>query len=256
MMVRFVCVLICLCSAAHAQRSFPHPQAHAHNDYDHAHPLFDALRFGFTSVEADVHLKNGRLLVAHNGPAKDTKNLQILYLAPLDSLLRKNGGVIFPGYNGTFYLMIDCKTDAVDTYQAIARAVSEFPALLCKAAGCPVKIFLSGNRPMNVITKEGYKGIALDGRPEDLGKGFSTEMMPVISDHYSNWSGWKGETAPSAHELDRIRSLAELVHAEGKKLRLWAIPDHRLAWAELSKAGVDLINTDNLAGLDTFLRGQ
>ena len=36
-------------------------RAHAHNDYEHTRPLFDALDHGFGSVEADVHLVDGRL---------------------------------------------------------------------------------------------------------------------------------------------------------------------------------------------------
>jgi len=42
--------------------------AHAHNDYGHNRPLFDALKEGFTSVEADVFLMNDSLYVAHNQP--------------------------------------------------------------------------------------------------------------------------------------------------------------------------------------------
>src|SRR6478672_5812077 len=33
----------------------PLANAHAHNDYEHARPLYDALDQGFTSVEADVY---------------------------------------------------------------------------------------------------------------------------------------------------------------------------------------------------------
>ena len=44
----------------------PLAQAHAHNDYEHDRPLFDALEHGFTSVEADVWLVDGELLVAHD----------------------------------------------------------------------------------------------------------------------------------------------------------------------------------------------
>ena len=40
--------------------------AHAHNDYEHTHPLADALEQGFCSIEADIHLVNGKLLVAHD----------------------------------------------------------------------------------------------------------------------------------------------------------------------------------------------
>ncbi|NVJ48512.1 MAG: hypothetical protein HWE07_15355, partial [Cytophagia bacterium] len=44
----------------------PLPRAHAHNDYEHERPLFDALENGFTSVEADVYLIDGELYVYHD----------------------------------------------------------------------------------------------------------------------------------------------------------------------------------------------
>lgn len=47
-------------------RVHPLPQAHAHNDYEHDRPLQDALSHGFSSVEADVWLVDGELLVAHD----------------------------------------------------------------------------------------------------------------------------------------------------------------------------------------------
>src|SRR5689334_17418060 len=38
---------------------------HSHNDYRQKHPLTDALRLGYLSIEADVFLVDGDLLVAH-----------------------------------------------------------------------------------------------------------------------------------------------------------------------------------------------
>ena len=40
----------------------PLARAHAHNDYLHERPLLDALDHGFTSVEADIFLVDGKLL--------------------------------------------------------------------------------------------------------------------------------------------------------------------------------------------------
>ncbi|MDH5250674.1 MAG: hypothetical protein OEW40_16890, partial [Cyclobacteriaceae bacterium] len=40
---------------------------------------------------------------------------------------------------------------------------------------------------------------------------------------------------------------------ENKKLRLWAIPDNVNAWRVLLDAGIDIINTDKLQELNTFL---
>ncbi len=104
--------------------------------------------------------------------------------------------------------------------------------------------------------KSGYQGIALDGRPDDLEKGIAVELMPVISDHYSNWSAWSGKVDARPEDLARIRVLADRVHAEGKKLRLWGIPDNGKAWEALLEAGVDFINTDRLSELHEFLSNK
>jgi hypothetical protein len=238
-----------------SQPSFPHPHGHAHNDYEHARPLFDALRFGFTSVEADVHLVDGQLLVSHNMPKRDAPTFQSLYLDPLDSLLKANDGKIYPHFAGTFYLMIDFKTEAEATGRALLNVIKNFPALRCEKH-CPVKLFISGHRPINLFINEGFQGLALDGRPYDLGKGFSAEQMPVISDPFSNWCTWKADGPPPADEMNRIRELVARIHAEGKKLRLWAIPDNVKMWDALLNAGVDLINTDRLEELHVFLSNR
>ena len=153
--------------------------------------------------------------------------------------------------------MIDCKTEGLTTYEAIRKALTKYPEFQCQVANkCPVKVFLSGNRPVSLLVKDGYTGIALDGRPDDLGKGYSSELMPVISDHFKNWSGWNGKSNPSLEDIRRVKQLAQRVHAEGKRLRLWAIPDNEIAWDALLAAGVDLINTDHLRELNLFLTGK
>ena len=254
MIVRFFSILLCFTSVlCFSQSQFPHQHAHAHNDYEHVRPLKDALQNGFISVEADVHLQDGKLLVSHNLPVKKTQSLETLYLAPLDSLLKGNSGRVYLESEISFYLMIDIKTEAEVTYKAIQKIVRQYPSLRCSTKNCPVKIFLSGNRPVNTMIKEGYTGIGIDGRPGDLGKGYSVELMPVISDNFKNWSGWNGKSTPSANDLLQVRNLAKGVHAEGKKLRLWAAPDNEISWTALLEAGVDFINTDRLAELNYFL---
>ena len=254
-MSRFIFFTLCFINTfCFSQNQKLHVNAHSHNDFENAHPLMDALQNGFISIEADVHLQNGKLLVSHDRPDKNSSSLEKLYLAPLDSLLMVNSGSVYKGSKTTLYLMIDIKTEAKATYQAIKQVATSYLALLCiSSEHCPVQIFLSGNRPVALITKEGYAGLAVDGHPNDLGKGFYSELMPVISDHFNNWSSWNGKTKPTSKDLQRIKELAKRVHAEGKKLRLWAIPDNELAWAALLDAGVDFINTDRLPELNTFL---
>ena len=56
--------------ASLAAEPTPLVHAHAHNDYEHKRPLFDALEQGFCSVEADVWLVEGKLLVAHEAASQ------------------------------------------------------------------------------------------------------------------------------------------------------------------------------------------
>ena len=71
--------------------------AHAHNDYWHERPLFDALDQGFTSVEADIFLRDGKLLIGHEfKELNPEKTLESLYLEPLARRVRDHGLVHVP----------------------------------------------------------------------------------------------------------------------------------------------------------------
>src|SRR5947209_11603808 len=80
--VMLACCRVAFAGPAATQPS-PQIHLHAHNDYLHERPLSDALEHGFCSVEADVHLVAGKLLVAHEIEAvKADRTLQSLYLDP------------------------------------------------------------------------------------------------------------------------------------------------------------------------------
>src|ERR1700749_2873358 len=79
--------------------------AHAHNDYVHKRPLFDALDQGFCSVEADIFLRDGKLLVAHtSNQIVSGRSLQALYLDPLRERVQKNHGHVYP--NGPEFTLL------------------------------------------------------------------------------------------------------------------------------------------------------
>ena len=83
----------------------PLARAHAHNDYEHERPLFDALEQGFTSVEADIWLVDGQLLVAHDlENVQPGRTIEALYLEPLAALVRANGGVVHPCFRHSLQL--------------------------------------------------------------------------------------------------------------------------------------------------------
>ncbi|MFC1605118.1 hypothetical protein ACFL5F_08845, partial [Planctomycetota bacterium] len=94
----------------------PLSRAHAHNDYEHDRPLYDALDQGFNSVEADIFLVDDDLHVAHNRrDITSERTLRRLYLDPLRERVKQNGGRVYPnpGAPGQFTLLIDIKTGAI-----------------------------------------------------------------------------------------------------------------------------------------------
>src|SRR5215212_7420284 len=104
-LVLFAFVAFALGQWSLADELKPLVHAHAHNDYEHARPLFDALDHGFCSVEADIHLVDGALLVAHDADKVDPKRtLESLYLEPLRARVQKNAGRVHS--NGPPFLLM------------------------------------------------------------------------------------------------------------------------------------------------------
>ncbi|QDK78272.1 histidinol-phosphatase [Spirosoma sp. KCTC 42546] len=236
------------------------PNAHAHNDYEQSRPLWDALDNGFASVEADVHLIDDTLYVAHDRPTfkNPASTLENLYLKPLAERIRQNGGQPLASYKGPFYLMIDAKTNADSTYKALDKVLQRYRSILTignktKNQAGIVTVVLSGNRPIQTLVNAKSRLLSVDGRPADLGKGYNSAVMALISDSYPNQLSWRGKGDMPADEFQRLRQLVERVHKEGKKLRLWASPEDPAVWAKLREAGVDFISTDQLVLARDFL---
>lgn len=244
------------------------PQAHAHNDYEHTRPLLDALAHGFTSVEADIYLVDGKLLVAHDrADLKPERTLAALYLDPLRELARGKKSIFDNGQSLT--LLIDIKTEAEPTYTVLRELLVKYREMLTafKTKNIntvndwkfintnAVTIILSGNRPRDLVVGENDRFVAIDGRLTDLAKkNLSVSLIPLISDNWNNHFQWRGTGPFPESDRAKLKSLVEQTHAEHRRIRFWATPDNETAWAELRAAGVDLINTDKLAGLAEFLR--
>lgn len=117
--------------AARHHRTRALRRAHAHNDYLHPRPLHDALAHGFTSVEADIFLVDGELLVAHEATDLDpSRTLASLYLDPLLARVRANHGTVHPGYRDPVQLLIDIKTDGAAAYLELDRQLRHYRRML------------------------------------------------------------------------------------------------------------------------------
>jgi Glycerophosphoryl diester phosphodiesterase family len=239
----------------------PLENAHSHNDYWRARPLTDALDRGFGSVEADVFLVDGALLVGHAREELATgKTLESLYLAPLAARVRENGGTVHPG-GKRFYLLIDIKSDAAATYASLREVLSKYAEMLTtvengKLRPGAVTVVISGNRPKIDANDAGPRYAGLDGRTSDLASDVPAHLMPMISDNWTIHFRWTGNGPMLESERARLREIVTKAHAAGRVVRFWATPESEQVWHELRSAGVDLINTDQLDRLATFLRGS
>jgi len=236
---------------------------HAHNDYLNRPPLFEALQSGMVSVEADIHLMKSQLYVAHVRPlGRNPKRLlERLYLKPLFDHVHRNGGTVYPNYSGPFYLMIDFKGGGTEMFGRLVELLGKYRSMLSVVENGTLKqgavtVFLSGGRPTDAVLNAEPKLAFLDGRPSDLGKGIPPMLMPVVSDNYHNHLSWNGQGEMPQDEQQKLQQLADRVHAEGKKLRLWASPDGAHAWDTFRRLGVDLINTDNPTQFAAHLLGK
>jgi hypothetical protein len=250
-------LLICL-AAAPLQGQQPCPQAHAHNDYLHARPLLDALDNGFCSVEADIFLVKGELLVAHE-PSELTpeRSLKSLYLDPLRERIRNNQGRVYPG-GPTFTLLIDIKSESSSTFDALHQLLSQYPDVFTRVEKGEVheqavQAIISGNRAVGRIASSSPRFAGIDGRLSDLDSDQPAHLLPLISDHWGRNFRWRGDGDMPADDLAKLKDIIRRAHDKQREIRFWAIPDQPAVWGALRDAGVDLINTDNLTGLSAFL---
>ncbi|SEO96980.1 Glycerophosphoryl diester phosphodiesterase family protein [Mucilaginibacter sp. OK283] len=232
----------------------------AHNDYWHKRPLYDALDNGFTNIEADVYLRNNKLIVAHILPFfKKQRTLERLYLAPLmECIIGTNKEIKCPTYPLT--LMIDIKSDGAKTYQALQLVLEKYKSILSGYENGiytqrQVTVVITGHRPYNLIKAQNSRMAFID---EDLMQvrqdTASRDLYQTASCKYSHLLKWDGKGDFSPFERQRLRMYVLLAHKFGKKVRLWASPENEAVWRELLNCGVDLINTDRLVELKNFLQ--
>jgi glycerophosphoryl diester phosphodiesterase len=245
----------------------PLERAHAHNDYEHERPLLDALSHGFTSVEADVYLVDGQLLVAHDPEDLDPeRTLQSLYLDPLREIVRRNGNSVYRTWDGSLQLLVDIKNTGAATYTEIHRLLRQYRSMLTtwkdgKMKERAVTVVISGDRQRELMESQRTRFAGYDGRLSDLGSGTPVSFMPLVSDNWTKHFTWLGVGPMPEAERQKLHQIVQQAHAAGYRVRFWATPDldvpaREAVWRELVAAGVDHINTDDLAGLQEFLLAE
>lgn len=249
------------CQAEQPAPPRPLLNAHAHNDYEHTRPLLDALDQGFTSIEADVFLVDGQLLVAHNFvDVSKERTLEKLYLLPLQERAVSNNGRVYRD-GPPVTLLVDIKTNGKAAYAALHELLAKYDSLISVThdgvhSERAVTVIISGDRAVSEIENSKPRWAGIDGRIADLDSDKSADLLPLISDNWTSHFRWRGIGAIPDAERDKLRDIVARAHAKGRRVRLWATPENPELWKELRSAGVDLIGTDDLVKLKTFLQPE
>ncbi len=238
-------------------------QGHAHNDYRHERPFWDAYDHGFCSIEVDIFAVGDQLVVAHDVADLVTAEatFEDLYLKPLQTVVRQNGGRVYKHGPPTITLLVDIKQDGERVFRLLKQELSAYREILCCREGGvwrqrAVQVVVSGDRPKTLIQSDPDRLMAIDGRISDLPSDLSPTLLPLISDRWTSHFKWMGEGPMPRSEQKKLAKLVSSAHEAGRKIRFWATPENPTLWKQLLDAGVDMINTDQLSDLKEFLESD
>lgn len=240
--------------------------AHAHNDYEHERPLFDALDCHFKSIEADVYSVGDSLFVSHNyKDIKPGRTLRQLYMEPLKNQIVKNNGSVY-GNGEEIILFIDIKDDGLRTYQLLDKILKDYKDNITvfdngEKKPRSIMVVVSGNRPFEFMQSQTIRYAGFDGRLENLDSGISPLLMPVVSDNWAKYFSWDGKGKMPSNEKILLQTYSKTAKDKGYILRFWGTPNltpeqRNAIWTELMNAGVGLIGADNLKELQLFLTNE
>ncbi|MEJ7586353.1 MAG: alkaline phosphatase [Ferruginibacter sp.] len=179
-----------------------------------------------------------------------TSTLENMYLVPLSKAIEKNGGYVYSDTNRILQLVIDLKTDATATLDALVKLLHKFPLIIHNPV---VRIVITGNRPADSLFISYPAYIWFDGR---LDRDYSKEALcriAMLSADFKNYSRWEGNDTLPPFDKKVFSLLVKKAHLLKKPIRFWACPDGPGAWEELIRLNVDYINTDHIIALSRYL---
>jgi len=248
----FLLLFIFLYQNLAAQQIYSASNVHAHNDYQQPIPFLTAYHRQVGSIEADLFLQNGTLYVAHEKQEiQIDRTLEILYLKPLQTFIKKNKGTPYSQSEANLQLLIDLKADGKTTLPALVKILEKYPEIIANPG---ISIVISGNKPATSTWAQYPNFIHFDGTPGEHYTPQELQRIALVSASFRKYTQWNGKGLIVKPELDKIKHLIDSVHFLNKKFRFWATPDNINTWQTLIALGADYLGTDDVMGLTNYLK--
>lgn len=225
-------------------------QIFAHNDYQKPQPLTQALAAQADFIEADVFLRNGKLVIAHLPEEADTatQTVENLYIKPVIALFLKNQGRISPDRRYATTLVFDIKDRMEEVLPKLLPMLENNLAAFSRALSpLAVRVVISGNRPRAEHMLDYPTYLFFDGRPSELYDEETAKRVALISDNFRSYARWDGTGDVPDDDKAKLKRIIKRAHETGCPVRFWNAPDSPDAWKKLRKLGIDIINTDKVA---------
>ncbi|WP_282112871.1 alkaline phosphatase [Maribacter stanieri] len=213
-------------------------KVHSHNDYKQNVPFWKAFGAEVQSIEVDVFYIDDKLMVAHElNEIQQDKTLERLYLNPL-----KEAIALKMVSGKEIQIMVDVKTDAYKTLDAIVGSLKDYPTIISNEN---FKIIISGNRPALEEYVNYPDFISFDYQSiEPINDAKTLDKIALVSLSFKNYSEWNGKGRLTVDDYNKVIAVIDKAHELEKPFRFWATPDSKSAWKAFTNMGVDFINTD------------
>ncbi len=218
----------------------------SHNDYQRNVPFYQAYAQGVFSIEADVFLDNGKLLVGHDkSDLRPDNTLQALYIEPAVAQFRRHGGKPYAEKGKPLQLLIELKSATDPTLRAVIAELERYPEVFdFERNPQAIRIVITGQVPSAEDFDKYPEYIRFDGNPQITYTPEQLQRIAMMSTSFRNLSIWNGKGTLIRHEQQRVERLIAEVHALGKPIRFWEAPDGVTTWYTFYNFGVDYLNTD------------
>lgn len=245
----FACVLSSFGGYAQTKAAFA---VHSHNDYLQPVPFWDAFSSGCASIEVDVILQEGELMVAHEKESiQAPRTFESLYLKPIQQGVDLG---LIQKFN--FHLLVDIKTEAYSTLDLLVKQTQPYGAILYSPENpTGLKLIISGGRPKVTDYVKYPSWVFFDYQSKELTAELPWAKIGMVSLSFPRFSVWNGKGRMVESQRQQLQAFIDLVHSFDRPVRFWASPDGKTAWRAFHEMGTDYINTDRPAEANKYIQG-